>query len=96
MVAEYEMKLCVRGYHVYQDIYEAAIGETLFCLREPRNSHDRCAVAVEKSGTVIGQLPRKVSRVSSLLLKRRDFSAHRLENEDTQLIYRGEDWSQVP
>ena len=76
MVAEYELKLCVRGYHVYQDICEAAVGEALFCLREPQSSHDRYAVAVEKNGTVIGQCPRKVSRISSLLLKRGDFSAH--------------------
>ena len=51
MVAEY-VKLCVRGYHIYQDIWEAAVGETLVCLRKPQNSHDRHAVAVEMYGTV--------------------------------------------
>ena len=33
-------KLCVCGYHVYNDIWEAAVGETLVCVREPRNAHD--------------------------------------------------------
>ena len=47
------VKLCVRGYHIYQDIREAAVGETLVCLREPQNSHDRYAVAVKMNGTVL-------------------------------------------
>ena len=52
MVAEY-VKLCMRGYHIYHDIWEAAVaGETLVCLREPWNSHDGHAVAVEMNGTV--------------------------------------------
>ena len=46
------------------------MGETLSCVRESRNARDRYAVAVEKNGTVVGHLPRKVSRVCALLLKR--------------------------
>ena len=38
------------------------------CEREPRNSTDRYAVAVKKDGTIIGHLPRKISRVCSLFL----------------------------
>ena len=38
-------KLCVHGYHVYDDRWEAAVGETLVCIRESRNAHDRYAVA---------------------------------------------------
>ena len=70
MAAEFRKKLCVRGYHVYDEIWEAAVGEMLVCVREPRNAHDRYAVAVEKDGTVIGHLPKKVSRVCALFLKR--------------------------
>ena len=40
------------------------------CERELRNAKDRHAVAVKKDGTVIGHLPRKVSRVCSLFLRR--------------------------
>ena len=43
MAAEFRKKLCGHGYHVY-DIWEAAVGETLICIREPRNAHDRYAV----------------------------------------------------
>ena len=61
---------CIRGYHVYQEIWEAAVGEVLVCEREPRDVEDRYAVAVKKDGTVIRHLPRKVSRICSLFLRR--------------------------
>ena len=31
----FERELCVRGYHVYQRIWAAAVGEVLHCEREP-------------------------------------------------------------
>ena len=62
---------CVRGYHVYQDVWDAAIGEILTCEREPSNSQDRYAVAVKKEGSsIVGHLPKNVSRVCSLFLRR--------------------------
>ena len=36
MSAEMEIPSCVRGYHVYKDIWAAAVGELLMCSREPR------------------------------------------------------------
>ena len=39
----FERELCVRGYHVYQRIWTAAVGEVLHCDREPTNSRDRYA-----------------------------------------------------
>ena len=41
MAAEFRNKICMRGYHVYNDIWEADVGETLVCMRELRNAHDR-------------------------------------------------------
>ena len=32
---EYGRALCVRGYHVYREIWEAAVGQVLICEREP-------------------------------------------------------------
>ena len=32
---------CIRGYHVYKEIWQAVIGEELECDREPDNSCDR-------------------------------------------------------
>ena len=67
---EKEVTCCVRGYHVYKDIWAAAIGEELVCGRETTNMADRYAVAVLKQETVIGRLPRKISKVCSLFLRR--------------------------
>ena len=51
----------------YKEVWEAAVGESLVCKREPENTSDRYTVAVKKEkGTLIGHLPRKVSRVCSL------------------------------
>lgn len=65
-----EKDLCIRGYHVYQQIWSAAVGEVLSCCREPTNLRDRYAVAVEKDDIIIGHLPRKVSRVCSIFMRR--------------------------
>ena len=47
---ECERVCCVRGYHVYKEIWEVATGEVLICKRELHNVRDRYAVAVKKSG----------------------------------------------
>ena len=56
--------------HVYQAIWTAAVGQVLPCVREPANPDDRYAVAVMKDGTIVGHLPKKVSRICSLFLRR--------------------------
>ncbi len=67
---ELERVCCIRGYHVYKEVWEAAVGKTLMCEREPRNALDRYAVAVIKTETIIGHLPQKLSRVCSPFLRR--------------------------
>ena len=37
MAGEKEIACCVRGYHVYKDIWAAAIREVLVCSTEPTN-----------------------------------------------------------
>ena len=44
-MATFEKECCVRGYHVYQRVCDAAIGENLTRRREPTNESDRYAVA---------------------------------------------------
>ena len=46
------------------------MGEELACEREPTNTSDRYAVAVVKDGVIIGHLPRKISNICSLFLRR--------------------------
>ena len=44
MSAEMEIPICVRGYHVYKDIWAAAVGELLMCSREPRQQRQKVAL----------------------------------------------------
>ena len=60
----------IRGYHVYKDVWESSIGEKLFCELEEKNRHDSNAVAVVKHGMVVGHVPRKISLICALFLRR--------------------------
>ena len=74
---EKEVTCRVRCYHVYKGIWAAAIGEELVCGREPTNMADRYAVAVLKQETIIGNLPRKISKcVFPVLAKRRLYTLY--------------------
>ena len=66
----FQMESCVRGYHVYKDLWEAVVGERLECQRERDNPSDAYAVAVKKGGAVVGHLPRKLSRLCALFIRR--------------------------
>ena len=53
------MLSCVRGYHEYQRIWMAAVGEELWCERErPQNPMDPYAVVVTKDGITVGKSTR--------------------------------------
>ena len=66
---EAHIECCVRGYHVYSEIWEAVLGETLSCRREPTNVSDRYAVAVLKDDITVGHLPRKFTKIFSLFFR---------------------------
>ena len=60
----------MRGYHIYKEEWEAAVGEELKCEREKNNAKDPYAVAVLRENVIVGHLPRKISQISALFLKR--------------------------
>ena len=60
----------VCGYHVYRDIWVAAVGEELSCGRKTDNHWDPFAVAVARSGITVGHVPRKISSIWSMFLRR--------------------------
>ena len=60
----------VRGYHVYQEVWEVCIGEILPCIREVGNRHDPYAIAVKKDDIVVGHLPRKIYGICSIFIRR--------------------------
>ena len=72
----YSMGSVVRGHHVYKEIWTSFIGEELSCQREDGNIHDMYAVAVIKElhwrETVVGHLPRQISTVCHLFLRKGD------------------------
>ena len=45
---EFAVKAMVRGYHVYQAVWEVNVGEVLPYIREPGNQHDPHVVVVKK------------------------------------------------
>ena len=74
----------MRGYHVYESIWAAAVAEQIGCirLREPLNARDRYAVALKKDDVVIGHLPQKISQICSLFYqKRRNNQVYCLKNK---------------
>ena len=70
-MAVYELQWCVRGYHIYMEEWEAAIGEELQCEREKKNSKDPYAVAVVWENVVVDPLPWKISWICALFMKRK-------------------------
>ena len=51
----------VQGYHIYEDVWDAAIGEDLSCQRKVDNYTNLFAIAIVKEGEGVGHVPRKIS-----------------------------------
>ena len=66
----WQEELCIRGYHIYQELWAAAVGEDLTCQRERGNTADPYAVSVIKDGTIVGHLPRRISCACTLFMRR--------------------------
>ena len=67
----FTVQIAVRGFHVYQCIWDAASdGEILCCEIEVDNSDDPSAVTIKKGGTTIGHVPRKISTICCIFVRR--------------------------
>ena len=71
-VIMYTVKLnsCVRGYHVYKENWTAGIGEVLSCARDRGNREDPYAVAIKKEGSVVGHVPRAISCICTIFIRK--------------------------
>ena len=58
----------IRGCHVYK---EASEDELLPCRRETANRYDPFAVAVTKNDMIVGHVPRRISAICSMFLRRK-------------------------
>ena len=61
---------CVRGYHDYKDRWIPVTNKELACQRESGNVYDPYAVAVTKNNGIVGHVPRKMSAMCSLFLRK--------------------------
>ena len=66
----FQLSSMVRGYHEYQHSWDAAVGETLQYHCEDENIYDPYAVSVKKGSTIVGHIPKKLSCLYSLFLRR--------------------------
>ena len=66
----YEWSSYIRGYHDHQAVWTPTIGEMLLLKVESTNPYDDFTVSVVKDGTVVGHVPKYVSRVICFFLKR--------------------------
>ena len=67
-MASFEIEAMVRGYHIYKDMWSVVIDHEFPCKREDGNRFDPFAVAVCNGD--IGHVPRKISSVCSLYIRR--------------------------
>ena len=92
-VDSFSIDAMIRGYHVYQEIWDPFLGEELTCQRETVNRQDPFAVALVRSTpvrTVVGHVPRKISSVCSMFwLGAGEFTVELAELGVTQcMVYR--------
>ncbi len=66
----FEVESCVRGHHIYSNVWSPSLGERLQCTREFSNTKDRYAVSVVRLGTIVGHIPRKIAAACALFLAR--------------------------
>ena len=81
-VCYFTREAMVRGYHIYNSIWEVYISEELSCQREKDNAHNPYAVAVLKSAKIVGHLPRKIYSLAHYLLEGEEQFIAKLREED--------------
>ena len=68
MVTTFTLASCTQGYHVYKDVWNSVVSETVHCEREDRNPQDPYAVGLRKDGTTISHIPRTISKLELFVL----------------------------
>ena len=74
---------------MYEAVWTPTIGERLCVQREPRNAHDRRAVAVLTSeDTLVGHAPREISKIFWHFKNRCLFCPKNQERDGCLKVYR--------
>ena len=67
----FTVQIAVRGFHAYQCIWDAVNdGEILRCEIDLDNSDDPSGVAITKGATTIRDVPRKISTICFIFVRR--------------------------
>ena len=66
----FKLYSAAQGYHVYKDVWEPSVAEKLVAQREFDNRFNKFAVKVLNGEETVGHLPRKYSRIFSLMVDR--------------------------
>ena len=69
-LASLSVQSYISGYHAYMDRWNPRIGEVLLHEREPNNSEGRFAVAIKRTGSVVGHVPFNLAPLVSAFLRR--------------------------
>ena len=59
---------CIRGYHLYKDLWNATLGETLACIKEWGNRNNAFTVAVQSDSNIVGHVHRHISCICMLFI----------------------------
>lgn len=68
-MSEYSYPSCIRGFHVYRNIWTPYEGEELTTKRETDNLFDKYAISVLKDDTVVGHVPKEISKLVAFFIK---------------------------
>ena len=69
MVATFTLDSCIRGYHVYKDIWDPVTGESLHCERKDRNPQDPYEVRLKLCDATVGHVQRIILCICMLFLR---------------------------
>ena len=69
-MSSFTVETVVRGFHIYKEVWHAVIGDVLPCRRDLGNPHDLYAVAMVRASNTVGHVPRRISSVCSIFLRR--------------------------
>ena len=74
------LESAVRGFHVYRADWTPVLGEQLIAVREPDNPEDGFAVSLKKGERTVGHVPREMSKLCWLFLRRGTIAAEVLSS----------------
>lgn len=68
-VIEVQFYCGLRGYHIYKAIWSPRNHELLVAKQETNNPHDQYAIAAYKQESVVGHLPKEISRFTWFIIR---------------------------